>query len=61
MKKYRCIECGERYTLKELEKIDFACSECGEDSFEENEEEIIIDDYADISYEERGLKNESHK
>ena len=34
----------------------YRCIECGEDSFEEIEEEIIIDDYADISYEERGLK-----
>lgn len=56
MKKYRCIECGERYTLKELEKIDFTCPECGGDGFEEIEEEIIVDDYADIAYEERGLK-----
>ncbi len=57
MKKYRCIDCGERYTLKELEKNDFVCPECCGDGFEEiEEEEIIVDDYADIPYEERGLK-----
>ncbi len=56
MKKYRCIDCGERYTLKELEKINFVCPECCGDGFEEIEEEIIVDDYTDISCEERGLK-----
>lgn len=59
-KKYRCLSCGERYTYKELESLDWVCPECGEDYYEEVEEQIWSDDYADIPYEERGLKNESY-